>query len=238
VYGKLLNAGQTCIAPDYALVPASMRDAFAKALIAAAQRLFPAAASNPDYTSIINERQYRRLTGLIGDARKQGALCVPLGEAGKDVKAPLDGWRLPPTLLLDVTPDMAVMQEEIFGPLLPVLTYSGDVGEAIKFVTSRDRPLALYWYGRESANRDRVLNETVSGGATVNDCLWHFGQESQPFGGVGASGVGAYHGEWGFRALSKEKPVFLQSRINGMRFMYPPYGARFEQMLKLLRVIG
>ncbi|WP_087658017.1 coniferyl aldehyde dehydrogenase [Caballeronia terrestris] len=238
VYGKLLNAGQTCIAPDYALVPAGLRDAFAKALIAAAQRLFPAAASNPDYTSIINERQYRRLTGLIGDARKQGALCVPLGEAGKDAKAPLGGWRLPPTLMLDVKPDMAVMREEIFGPILPVLTYGGDVGEAITFVAARDRPLALYWYGRDTANRDRVLSETVSGGVTVNDCLWHFGQESQPFGGVGASGIGAYHGEWGFRALSKEKPVFLQSRINGMRFMYPPYGARFEQMLKLLRVIG
>ncbi|MFZ6779197.1 aldehyde dehydrogenase family protein [Undibacterium sp. Ji83W] len=141
-------------------------------------------------------------------------------------------------LVLNATPDMRIMQEEIFGPLLPIVTYQGDVKEAIEFINDRERPLALHWYGTDNGNRDLVLEQTVSGDVTINDCLWHLSQESQPFGGVGASGMGAYHGEWGFCGLSKEKPVFYQSRSNGISLLYPPYGKTFARMLNLLKMMA
>jgi coniferyl-aldehyde dehydrogenase len=128
------------------------------------------------------------------------------------------------------------MQEEIFGPVLPVVSYD-TLDEAIAYVNAHDRPLALYWYGRSTSNRDRVLNQTVSGGVTVNDSLWHLSQEDQPFGGVGPSGHGAYHGEIGFRTFSHAKAVFYQSRLNGAHLLYPPYGKSFDRLLDILRRI-
>ncbi|MGN6701515.1 MAG: aldehyde dehydrogenase family protein, partial [Burkholderiaceae bacterium] len=145
--------------------------------------------------------------------------------------------RMPPSLVLDATPAMRVMQEEIFGPILPVVTVDS-LDDAIAQVNAGERPLALYWFGRDDAHRDRVLRETISGGVTINDCLWHIGQEAQPFGGVGASGNGAYHGEWGFRAFSKEKPVFIQPRWSGLSMIMPPYGRRFEAVMAMLKRIG
>ena len=144
--------------------------------------------------------------------------------------------KFPPTIIVGATPDMPVMQEEIFGPVLPMLGCAG-TAEAIAFVNGRDRPLALYWFGKDNAARDEVLARTVSGGVTVNDCLFHFTQANQPMGGVGASGSGAYHGEWGFRTLSKLKPVFYRSRFNRFADLYPPYGktiARLEKMMRLM----
>jgi len=131
---------------------------------------------------------------------------------------------------------MRVMQEEIFGPVLPVVTYR-NLDEAIGYVNRRDRPLALYWFGNDQRNRDEVLARTISGGVTINDCMWHFAQESLPFGGVGASGMGACHGEWGFRSLSKEKPVFIQSRLNALPLLRPPYGKVFDAILRVLKKI-
>lgn len=131
---------------------------------------------------------------------------------------------------------MKVMQEEIFGPILPVFACA-DTDNAIAHINANDRPLALYWFGKDNAARDQVLARTVSGGVTINDCLFHFVQANQPMGGVGASGIGAYHGEWGFRTFSKEKPVFLQSRFNGGALLHPPYGAMFERVLKMLRLV-
>ncbi len=230
--GKLLNAGQTCIAPDYVLVPAARVAAFAEAYALAAARMYPSFERNPDYTSIVNQRHYQRLQGLLQDARARGARVVTL-DPGAEPETP-ERRKLRPTLLLDVTPDMAVMQEEIFGPLLPVIGY-GTLGEAIAFVNRRPRPLALYWFGTDGRNRDQVLRETISGGVTVNDVLLHIAQENLPFGGVGASGSGAYHGEYGFRIFSKDKPVFEQSRWSGTAMLRPPHGERAARILRILK---
>lgn len=236
-FGKLLNAGQTCVAPDYVLVAADKKDEFIAALTAAATCMYPSLENNPDYTAIISNHHYQRLQRLLSDAVNRGAKCIPMTGAAQTVGMTADR-KCAPVLLLNTNADMQIMQEEIFGPLLPVISYEGDVMAAIDFVNSRERPLALYWYGTDHCSRDLVLEKTVSGGVTINDCLWHLGQEAQPFGGVGASGTGAYHGEWGFRTLSKEKPVFFQSRLNGIFLFRPPYGKTFARMLKLLKVIS
>ena len=227
--GKLLNAGQTCIAPDYALVHATQVQQFTAAMRAAVAGMYARTVDNDDYTSIVSDRHYARLEKLLEDARAKGANVVELGEKPEPARR-----RMPPVLVLGANDGMDLMKEEIFGPLLPVIAY-GSVDEAIAYVNRHDRPLALYWFGEDAASRDRVLARTVSGGVTVNDCLWHFAQEDLPFGGVGASGMGAYHGEAGFRTFSKDKPVFYQARRNGMFLMRPPYGRVFERMVALLR---
>lgn len=234
-FGKLLNAGQTCIAPDYAFVPNDRIDAFVEQMHRAVAKMYPRLAANPDYTSIVSDRHFARLQGLLEDARARGARIVPVNPAGEAFDPA--GRKQPPVLVLGATPEMKLMQEEIFGPILPVLGYER-IEEAIAYINRHDRPLALYWFGSDGANRDKVLNQTISGGVTLNDCIWHIAQEDQPFGGVGASGSGSYHGEWGFRTFSKEKPVFIQPRLNGMFLMYPPFGKTFERMLALLRRIA
>lgn len=230
--GKLLNAGQTCIAPDYVLVPHAQRDAFAEAYRAAVLRMYPRLEDNPDYTSIVNERHYARLQQLAADARARGARVVPIAPAG-ELEQP-QRRKLRPALLLDVQAGMAVMREEIFGPLLPLVGY-GTPEEAIAFVNERPRPLALYWFGRDAARQREVLTRTISGGVTVNDVLLHIAQENLPFGGVGDSGIGAYHGEHGFRLFSKDKPVFEQSRWAASALLRPPYGKKAERVIALLR---
>jgi len=233
VLGKMFNAGQTCIAPDYAVVPRAMLDDFVAAMRGCAARMYPDPGSNPDTTGIVSERHLARLHELVDDARRLGARIVPLG-----AEAPRDGTRrMAPLLLLDVRDDMRVMQEEIFGPLLPVLVYDHLDG-VLDRVNAGDRPLALYWWGKDPAVRERILRGTISGGVTINDCMWHFGQEDLPFGGVGASGMGAYHGETGFSTFSQEKPVFLQSRWSGVPLLYPPYGRTFERVARLLKRIA
>nr|WP_315427936.1 coniferyl aldehyde dehydrogenase [uncultured Albidiferax sp.] len=224
-WGKLINAGQTCIAPDYALVPRPQLDAFVAALRASMQRLYPRFQGNPDYTSIASERHLQRLHGLVEDARQQGATVLELEPGG--------GRQMAPVLLLDVHAGMRVLQEEIFGPILPVMAYD-TLDEAIAFVNARDKPLALYWFGRDSAHRDQVLAQTLSGGVSINDCLVHLAQDGLPFGGVGPSGQGHYHGEYGFRQFSKEKPVFLQSRWSAGGLVYPPYTPRVQRLLRWL----
>ena len=231
-FAKLLNAGQTCIAPDYLLVPRGQADAVAGKLAAAMARMYPSLAANPDYTAIVSERHLARLAELVGEAREAGARVIEVNPAGERF-ASNQTRKFPPTLVLDPPPETRLMREEIFGPVLPILEYDG-VDEAIARVRAGDHPLALYWFGQDAANRERILGETLSGGVTVNDCLWHVGQEAQPFGGVGASGMGAYHGEWGFNTFSKLKPVFHQARFNGTFLFRPPYGAMFERILGLL----
>jgi len=230
--GKLFNAGQTCIAPDYVLVPDSRVEDFAQAYTQAVEDMYPTLESNADYTSIVNDRHFGRLNALADDARQAGAQVRAINPGG----APDDpGQRkMRPALLLGVSPAMAVMQEEIFGPLLPVMGY-GTLDEAIAFVNARPRPLALYWFGSSRANRDRVLRETISGGVTINDVLLHIAQENLPFGGVGDSGSGAYHGEYGFRIFSKEKPVFEQSSLAGTWLLRPPYGKLAASVIRTLK---
>ncbi|WP_326537686.1 coniferyl aldehyde dehydrogenase [Pseudorhodoferax sp.] len=233
VAGKLLNAGQTCIAPDYVAVPRGQVQAFVDALRRAHRQLYPTVATNPDYTAIATERHYRRLLALLDEARAQGAEVLSLHDEG-----PSDAARkLPLHVVLRPMAAMRVMQEELFGPILPVLAYD-DVDETIRHINAGDRPLALYWFGSDDAEREKVLRQTLAGGVTVNDTLWHIGQEALPFGGVGASGMGAYHGEWGFRTFSKETGVFHQHPLAGTRLLYPPYGRVFQRLSALIRRIG
>jgi len=234
-FGKLLNAGQTCIAPDYAFVPNDRIDAFVEQMHRSVAKMYPRLAANPDYTSIVSDRHFARLQGLLEDARAKGARIVTINPAGETFDPARR--KQPPVLVLGATPEMKLMQEEIFGPILPVLGYDR-IEEPIAYINRHDRPLALYWFGADGASRDKVLTQTISGGVTLNDCIWHIAQEDQPFGGVGASGTGSYHGEWGFRTFSKEKPVFTQPRLNGMFLMYPPYGKTFERVLALLKRIA
>lgn len=234
-YGKLLNAGQTCIAPDYVLVPESALQAFAEKVRTQMRRMFGTDPANKDYTSIISDRHYARLEGLVADAARRGAKIL------QPAKADDPNWKahrkFPPTLIVGATEDMAAMQQEIFGPVLPVLG-TRDADEAIAFINKRDRPLALYWFGRDRDARDEVLARTISGGVTINDCLFHFAQVSQPMGGVGASGTGAYHGEWGFKTFSKLKPVFYRSKFNRLADLYPPYGGKIARLEKMMRFMS
>jgi len=231
-FGKLFNAGQTCVAPDYALVPRARVTDFVREVTAAAAAMYPQFAGNEQYTSIISERHFSRLQQLVREAGEQGATIVHLGaEAGAESGG---GRRMAPVLLLNVTPEMAVMREEIFGPLLPVVAYDS-LQEAIAFINQRERPLALYWFGKERRNCTKVLRSTISGGVTINDALWHAAQENLPFGGVGASGIGAYHGEHGFLAFSKQKPIFRQARLNGFGLFRPPYGRVFDTLASFLK---
>ena len=231
-YGKLLNAGQTCIAPDYVLVPEALAVDFAGKLEGQMRRMFGTDPANKDYTSIVSDRHYARLEGLVADAAAKGAKIIQA--ARSDDPAWKRSRKFPPAIILGATPAMTVMQEEIFGPVLPVIGYR-EASEPITFVNQRDRPLALYWFGKDDAARDAVLARTVSGGVTVNVCLFHFAQAYQPMGGVGASGTGAYHGEWGFRTFSKLKPVFYRSPLNRLADLYPPYGAKIARVEKLMR---
>jgi coniferyl-aldehyde dehydrogenase len=225
-YAKLLNAGQTCIAPDFVLVPEASLQDFADKVQANMRTMFGTDPDNKDYTSIVSDRHYARLESLVTDAAAKGARIMQA--AKPDDAAWKSKRKFPPTIVVGATPDMTIMQEEIFGPLLPVMGYK-DAGEPVAYINRHDRPLALYWFGKDEAARDEVLARTVSGGVTVNDCLFHFAQINQPMGGVGASGTGAYHGEWGFDNLSKLKPVFYRSPFNRLADLYPPYGAKIAR---------
>jgi coniferyl-aldehyde dehydrogenase len=234
-YAKLLNAGQTCIAPDYVMVPQASVQDFADRVQANMRTMFGTDPNNKDYTSVVSDRHYARLESLVADAAVKGARIMQ--PAKPDDPAWKSKRKFPPTIVVGATPDMTIMQEEIFGPLLPIMGYR-EAGEPIAYINKHDRPLALYWFGKDDAARDEVLTRTVSGGVTVNDCLFHFAQMHQPMGGVGASGTGAYHGEWGFNALSKLKPVFYRSPFNRLADLYPPYGAKIARLEKLMRFLS
>jgi coniferyl-aldehyde dehydrogenase len=232
-WGKLINAGQTCIAPDYMLVPRNDVERFVARLRTSMMRLYPKFSSNPDYSAIISERHLRRLRELIEDARVRGATVIEMEPLDSSAAAAAAGRQLAPTLLLNVTDSMRVMNEEIFGPVLPIVPYDTLV-EALAYINRHERPLALYWFGQDSAARDQVLAGTIAGGVSINDTLLHIAQEGLPFGGVGASGQGHYHGEFGFRQFSKEKPVFIQSRFSGGGIIRPPYKPSIERVLRWL----
>jgi coniferyl-aldehyde dehydrogenase len=229
--GKCFNAGQTCVAPDYVLVPRAERDEFVRAYLASVRRRYPTLAANPDYTAVVNHRQADRLRDWIDDARDRGVSVI---QYRPDAEAPPPGVEvIPPTVLLDPPDEAKVMQEEIFGPLLPVKSYD-DHDAAIAYINSRDRPLAFYPFDRDRARLQRTLDAVVAGGVCVNECLIQFGQHSLPVGGVGPSGMGEYHGHAGFLAFSKSMPVLYQSRLNGMGMLDPPFGKLADFMLKLL----
>lgn len=230
-YGKLANSGQTCIAPDYALVHEDEIGAFTAAYDQAVASLYPNGPASEDYTFIINDRHYARLTGLVDDARAKGARILEVGRKPGDASS--RPHTLAPMIVLDAKDDMRIMQEEIFGPVLPILPYR-DIDEAIAYVNARPRPLGLYYYGRDGEDRRKVLNRTTSGNVTINGTLMHYAQDDLPFGGVGPSGMGAYHGIEGFRALSHAKGIFEQGRWNGANLLHAPFGRLAETILKLM----
>jgi acyl-CoA reductase-like NAD-dependent aldehyde dehydrogenase len=229
MYGKLLNAGQTCIAPDYALVPRARVDAFVEECRAAVAQMYPRFQTNPDYTSIINDRHYQRLAGYVSDARDRGAKIVELNPSGEQIDP--STRKMAPVIVLHPKEEMIVMQEEIFGPILPVRAYES-LDEAIGYVNDHPRPLALYYFDHDQKRIDKVLEQTISGGVSINETLLHVAQSDMPFGGVGPSGMGHYHGREGFETFTKKKPVFYQSRINGMALFRPPYKERIDFVLR------
>ena len=231
LYGKLVNAGQSCIAPDYVLVPVVMREEFIRLASRAVSKMYPNLKGNADYTSVINERHYRRILQYVEEARTAGVTVVKLAPTDEG-RAPGER-KLPPMLVVEPDDGLAVMREEIFGPVLPVKTYSS-ISEAIDYINRHPRPLALYYFGTSAKTRDEVLRRTLSGGVSINTTLMHELVEGLPFGGTGASGFGAYHGEAGFQTFSHRKSVFLQSRFNLSSILRPPFGALANGLIRLL----
>ncbi len=231
VYGKLVNAGQTCVAPDYVLVPRAEMHAFVRACGEAARRLYPAGLDSPDYCSIVDLRHYSRLTSLQAQAHTAGVKSHALfdGAQRMDLR-----HRLAPMLFIDPPHDLALMQDEIFGPWLPVLPYD-TLEQAMALVNAGPRPLALYWFDRDKRRIAHALRATHAGGVTVNDVLMHVAQDDLPFGGVGHSGMGHYHGRWGFDTFSKLKPVLRQPRLAGTALIRPPYGKTFSRLMALMK---
>ncbi|HLX03152.1 MAG TPA: aldehyde dehydrogenase family protein, partial [Trinickia sp.] len=229
VAGKTLNAGQTCIAPDYVLVPRGKEDAFIARARASMARLYPDFTRNRDFTSIVSERHYARLQRLADDAAAGGAQLHPLADSAADASL----RQFAPCVVTNAPDESALMREEIFGPLLPLVPYDS-LDDALRYVNARERPLALYLFDDDRATIERVLHETTSGGVGVNDTLMHIACDDLPFGGVGASGMGAYHGYDGFVTFSKMKPVLTQPRWNARALIAPPYRRRFHAILKLM----
>ena len=227
MFGKCLNAGQTCIAPDYVLLPRGKEAAFIAAAKLIIEKQYPAIATNPDYSAIINQRHMTRLKSYLDEAREGGAIVTPLADCD------LSTQKIAPTIVTNAKAASSLMCEEIFGPLLPLVTYD-NIDEAIDYVNARARPLALYYFGHDRNEQESILNRTVAGGVSVNETIMHVSQEALPFGGVGPSGMGAYHGKYGFDTFSKLKPIFHQSRFNSLFLLKPPYGKRIDALLKIL----
>jgi coniferyl-aldehyde dehydrogenase len=233
LYAKYVNAGQTCLAPDYVMVPETKRDAFVDAAKKIMAKRYPD-TNDGSYTSVIDEKSYRRLRATLEDAERKGAKIIPLipGATFNDAMR-----KFPPTIVLDTTDEMTIMQEEIFGPLLPVRTYRS-LDEVIKYVNSKDRPLGFYFFTNDKQVEERLLFSTISGGVTINNCVLHIAQHDLPFGGVGASGIGHYHGREGFVELSKMRPVFKNPKLPGVELFYPPYKKLHSTVFNLLMRFG
>ena len=230
VAGKLFNAGQTCVAPDYVLVNAKDRDRLLAMLDAAATRAYPTLANNPDYSNIINQRHYQRLQDWLSEAHAAGAEIRQINPAAEDLSG---SRKLPLTLVLNCPADCALLREEIFGPLLPVVCYD-HFDQALDYINARPRPLALYLFDNDPLRIEKTLHQTISGGVCINESVLHVIQHDMPFGGVGASGMGHYHGYEGFLTFSKLKPVFEQSRWSGSWMTRPPYGRTVQWLLRLM----
>ncbi|AXY59855.1 coniferyl aldehyde dehydrogenase [Acinetobacter sp. WCHAc010052] len=224
VFGKAMNAGQTCVAPDYAFVHSSQVEQFITAYKAALEQFYPGdIQNNPDYTAIISERQFLRLQSYLTDAEQKGANVILL--KGEDSQR-----RMAHRIVAGVSDDMLLMQNEIFGPVLPVVAYQS-MDEVIEYINGHDRPLALYYFGYNKAEQQRILNHTHSGGVCLNETLLHVGQEDMPFGGIGPSGMGHYHGVEGFKTFSHAKSVFERPKFSMMKLVYPPYGTAIQQWI-------
>lgn len=223
--GKMMNAGQICLAPDYLLVPDDKEEAVISGLKSAASALYPRLLDNPDYTAVVNERHHVRLQGYLDDARAKGGEVIEVNPAGEDFAAS-NGTKMPLYIVRNPSDDMAVMQDEIFGPVLPVIRYR-EIEDAIEVINRGGRPLGLYYFGSDTTEEKRVLERTISGGVTINDVIFHISAEELPFGGIGPSGMGAYHGHDGFKTFSHARAVYRQPKIDIAKLagIKPPYGA-------------
>ena len=224
--GKTLNAGQTCIAPDYVLIQRQYHQEFIRLAKEWMEKHYPNIENNPDYSRIINGEQFKRVKGYL-DALS-GDEIHKLTDAESNIETRL----MPPVIVSEPDPDSDVMQDEIFAPILPLMHYE-TLDVAIQFVNERPRPLALYVFGDNYSSLEKVRNKTVSGGLCINEVLIHVAQHDLPFGGIGDSGTGAYHGKAGFERLSHMKPVFVQSKLNGLNLLLPPYGGLFKKAMAM-----
>lgn len=231
LHGKLANAGQTCVAPDYVLIHENSRDEFVQLCADTAASYYPSLVDNPDYTHIISDRHYQRLEKITAEVANKSGKVVTINPANE--QCAVENGVFPPTIVYDCADDCIAVTEEIFGPVLPVVTYR-TLDDAIKYINDRPRPLALYYFNHNKALTKKVINGTISGGVTMNGCLYHLVQNNLPFGGVGDSGMGAYHGLDGFQTFSKKKAIFYQSRFSLSKFLRPPYGALFSWLLGTL----
>ncbi|MXP28571.1 aldehyde dehydrogenase family protein [Porphyrobacter algicida] len=230
--GKMMNAGQICLAPDYLYVPEEKADEAVHGVWQGTANMYPTLLENEDYASVVSDRHFDRLKGLVEDAREKGAEVIEVNPGNEDFSS-TNARKMPLTILRNVTDDMKAMQEEIFGPVLPVKTYRA-IDEAVDYVNQHDRPLGLYYFGEDSREREQVLTRTISGGVTVNDVIFHVSMEDLPFGGVGPSGMGSYHGIEGFREFSHARSVYTQPKIDVAKLggFKPPYGPATEKAVK------
>ena len=232
--GKMMNAGQICLAPDYLYVPEDKQDEAIHGVWQGVANMYPTLLENDDYASVVTDRHFDRLQSIVADARDKGAEVIEVNP-GDEKFSGTNARKMPLTILKNVTDDMQAMQEELFGPVLPVKTYSS-ITEAIDYVNAHDRPLGLYYFGQDEAEREHVLTRTISGGVTVNDVVFHVSMEDLPFGGVGPSGMGSYHGVEGFREFSHARSVYTQPKIDIAKLggFKPPYGKASEKAAKTM----
>jgi coniferyl-aldehyde dehydrogenase len=231
ILGKTLNSGQTCVAPDYIFCPKGKTKQLIEAIETRFKSMYPSVKNNKDYTSIVNDAQHARLQGLIDDAAKQGAVITQLSSDSGCAKT----RQMPLTLLQGVNDDMKVMQQEIFGPLLPILEYD-TLDQAIEYINKGERPLALYIYSFNKACQEKILKSTISGGVCINDAAFHVAAEDLPFGGVGSSGMGSYHGSEGFKTFSHAKSILSRGRINFGTVLFPPFGKAIHNLIYKLYI--
>ena len=234
-FGKLLNGGQLCLSPDYVVVPNELEEQFIARVVHEAQSMYPNITENEDYAGVINERHFARLQNYIDDAVAKGAKLTIVGADKTRVSE--DNRRMPLHILQNVNEDMLVMHEEIFGPILPVMTYS-DVAEVPDMIEPRRNPLAMYYFGKDKREQEYLLSNVQSGGVCINDITLHYVQEDLPFGGVGASGMGAYHGPEGFRSLSHARAIYSQTMIDVLPIIgaRPPFGEKFRKNIS--KILG
>jgi coniferyl-aldehyde dehydrogenase len=232
--GKTLNAGQICLSPDYLMVPEEKLHEIIAAAQKAVGRMYPKILDNPQYTSVINERHYQRLNGYLSEATERGQKIIPINPAGEDFSAQKGTLKIPPTLIPEPAEDLKMMHDELFGPLLPIRTYN-NFEETINYINSKPRPLGAYYFGEDKQEEDAFVSRTTSGGVCINDVVMHVAQEELPFGGVGPSGMGAYHGFKGFQTFSHAKSVYRQTKVNVAKLggMLPPYGKATESTIKM-----
>ncbi|NEX75544.1 coniferyl aldehyde dehydrogenase [Aeromonas rivipollensis] len=229
IFGKSLNAGQICVAPDYVLLPRGQEQAFIEAYQAHFRRLYPKGLDSPDYGSIINRAQYERLTAWLAEAKQAGAQVHPCASPARD-----DGARrLVPHLLTEVPGHCQLMQQEIFGPLLPLVPYDS-IDEALAYIAARPRPLACYLMSLDPALQSRLIRETHAGGMAINECLFQVAADDAPFGGIGPSGMGHYHGHEGFLTFTKAKTVLRRGRFSAGTLIHPPYRRWYQRLMMAL----